>query len=73
MDPNKPRKGPGRPCSPERLRRSERVVTMVTSEELAKLKILAAARAQSISSTVHNLIERGLAPAQQTRNPKQQS
>ena len=48
--------GMGRPSLPKTKRRSERVVTMVTTEEFAKLQQLSARRDQSISTTCRDLI-----------------
>lgn len=59
---SEPRKR-GRPRSPVEKRRSERVVSFVTVEELKQISRLSAEKQQAVSAIVHELIARGLASA----------
>jgi len=60
INPTKKKRRAGRPpSSPDTVRRN-RVVTMVTDAELAKLKSLVEAEGKSLSFVVHDVLSRYL-------------
>jgi hypothetical protein len=60
---DKARKKHGRPPNPPELRRSQRVVTFLTSDEMELLNQLAEAEQVSLSAAAHQLILQGLSNA----------
>ena len=63
-----PRNRRGRPPSPPELRRSERVVSFVTEDELRQLHALAKTNRATMSTIIHQLISEGLADGDRRRN-----
>ena len=66
---SEPRKR-GRPRSPVEERRSERVVSFVTVEELKQIARLSAEKQQAVSAIIHEMISRGLASAPSGEPPE---